>query len=138
MSKTILVVDDEMLIALDIQTQLEGLGHKALIASALSEALALAESQQIDVAIVDWHLRDEISAPLIDLLRQRKIPFVVCSGSALEELASLFPSSPILIKPFAADDLVGVLGPLIDGGTVHLPSARTLPSAPVANRVSRA
>ena len=109
MSKTILVLDDEMLIAIDIQTQLEELGHRVLVAPALSDALALVDSERIDVAIVDWHLRNEISAPLIDVLKQRHVPFVLCSGEALEELAGLFPATPILTKPFASDHLLEAL-----------------------------
>ena len=119
MSKTVLVVDDEMLIALDIQVQLEELGHKVVVASTVSGALALVERERVDVAIVDWHLHDEISAPLIDLLQQCKIPFVLCSGSGFEELASLFPASPILTKPFASADLVNVLSRIVDEGPVQ-------------------
>jgi CheY-like chemotaxis protein len=119
MSKTVLVLDDEMLIALDIQSQLEELGHRVLVSSALSQALNLVESEPIDVAIVDWHLRDAISAPLLDLLKQRRIPFVLCSGEALEELAGLFPAAPILSKPFASNDLVGALDQVVPGGLRH-------------------
>jgi CheY-like chemotaxis protein len=113
-SKHILVVEDEALVALDIQTQLEELGHKVSAAAAVAEAAAILQSESVDVAIVDWHLRDEISAPLIDLLKHRQIPFVVCSASALEELANLFPTAPILLKPFGADDLLGVLERVVD------------------------
>lgn len=123
MSKTILVLDDEMLIAIDIQTQLEDLGHRVLVASALSDALAVVESERIDVAIVDWHLRTEISAPLIDVLQQRHVPFVLCSGEALEELAGLFPAVPIVSKPFASDQIVDVINQVVRdevrSGTVH-------------------
>jgi len=113
MSKTILVVDDEVLIAIDMQTQLEELGHRVLLAATLDEALALVDRERIDVAIVDWHLRDEISAPLVEMLTQRGVPFVLCSGTALEELATLFPATPILTKPFASDHLLEFLGRVV-------------------------
>ena len=119
MSKTVLVLDDEMLIALDIQSQLEELGHRVLVAPNLRDALAVVDKESIDVAVVDWHLRNELSAPLIDLLKDRRIPFVLCSGSALEELASLFPAAPILTKPFASDELVGALSQVVNQGSVH-------------------
>jgi CheY-like chemotaxis protein len=119
MSKTILVVDDEILIALDIQTQLEDLGHKVLVTPALVEAAALLKHETVDVAIVDWHLRNEVSAPIIALLERRRIPFVVCSGSALEELADLFPATSILLKPFSSDDLAGALERVVDGERVR-------------------
>lgn len=116
MPKTILVVDDEPLIAMGIQSQLEDLGHRVLVATTMAEATVLVEREHVDIAIVDWHLHDEVSAPLMDLLKQRDIRFVVCSGSSLEELIALFPASPILTKPYSADDLVGVLNKLIDDG----------------------
>ena len=109
MPKTVLVVDDEALIALDIQTELEDLGHAVSVAVDLPTALDLVQRQRVDVAIVDWHLKHGISAPLIEMLRHRKIPFVLCSGSALDELASLFPASRMITKPFASDELIGAL-----------------------------
>ena len=118
MSKTILVVDDEMLIAIDMQTQLEDLGHTVLVAPALNEALALVEREAIDVAIVDWHLGGAISEPLIESLRKHRIPFVLSSGSALEELAGLFPAAPILTKPYASDALLDALDRVVPG-VVH-------------------
>ena len=118
MAKTILVVDDEALIALDIQLQLEPIGHTVLTAVGMAEATELILRNPIDVAIVDWHLRNEVSDPLIDLLKQRHIPFVLCSGSALDELRGLFPATPILSKPFASDDLINVLSQ-VDKGTIN-------------------
>ena len=119
MPKTVLVVDDEALIALDIQTQLEDFGHRAFIANSLQSAVDLVQQQRFDVAIVDWHLRNELSAPLIEMLEQRHIPFVLCSGSALDELANLFPASPILTKPFASDDLRGALEQVTEESRLH-------------------
>lgn len=112
MAITLLVVDDEPLIAMGVQSQLEDLGHRVFVASTMAEATVIVERERVDIAIVDWHLHNEVSAPLIDLLRRREIRFVVCSGSSLEELVALFPSSPILTKPYTADDLVGVLNRL--------------------------
>lgn len=118
MSKTILVVDDEMLIALDIQSQLQELGHTVHVAPSLKEALALLERERIDVAIVDWHLQNDISAPLTEYLTEHHIPFVLCSGSAFDELAGLFPAVPIISKPFASDALLDVLS-RVAPGVVH-------------------
>ena len=53
MPKTILVVDNEALIALDIQTQLEDFGHATLVANDLQSAIDLIKNQNFDVAIVD-------------------------------------------------------------------------------------
>lgn len=119
MAKTIIVLDDEMLIALDIQTQLEEVGHKVLTASTTKEAIALVDTEPVDLAIADWHLRGEVSAPFIEMLKQRGIPFVLCSGSALEELAGVFPATPTVPKPFATADLLAAVAQAIDGRPVQ-------------------
>lgn len=109
MPKTILVVDDEMLIALDIEAELSERGHRVLTAPTLQIAKSLIANERIDVAIVDWHLSQGTAASLIQELSDRQIPFVVCSGSSLEELAGLFGAMPVVSKPFQADTLVAAL-----------------------------
>jgi len=65
------------------------------------------------------HLKDDIGAPLVEMLRQRHIPFVLCSGSALDERVGLFPASPTLIKPFMSDELIGAVERAADPRDVH-------------------
>jgi CheY-like chemotaxis protein len=103
--KSVLVVDDEVLIALDIQGQLEDLGHSAVIATSVEEAAGIVTSQPLDLAILDWHLRGEISEPLVTLLRQRSVPIIICTGSALNELARLLPAFVVVPKPFVRNEL---------------------------------
>ncbi|MBB5757547.1 CheY-like chemotaxis protein [Methylorubrum rhodinum] len=55
----ILVVEDEVLIALELECLLEDLGHVSVgVASASAEAIALGRSTAPDVALVDIHLTD--------------------------------------------------------------------------------
>jgi CheY-like chemotaxis protein len=64
----ILVVEDEFFIALDIQAQVEALGHDVIgIAVSAEQALALAERAKPDVALMDIRLngsRDGIEAAI--------------------------------------------------------------------------
>ena len=106
MSKTVLVVDDEMLIALDIQAQLAELGHHTVVAPHLAGALQALDRSPVDLVIVDWHLRDQVATPLVEVLKARGVPFIICTGSALEELSGLFPSVPVVPKPFNTDQLL--------------------------------
>lgn len=107
MSMTVLVVDDEMLIALDIQAQLEERGHEVITAASVSEALAaIAARDDIALAILDWHVGSGDAAPLARELSIREIPFVICSGSMVEEVAERFADVPYVPKPFSPDQLV--------------------------------
>ena len=63
MTARILIVEDEMMVAMDMEAVIEDLGFKAVgIAADSTEALALADRQP-DVALVDLHLRDGLTGP---------------------------------------------------------------------------
>jgi len=65
MTASILIVEDEMLVALEMQNILEEAGfHVANIASDLAGALAVAD-QGLDLALVDLNLRDGLTGPEI-------------------------------------------------------------------------
>ena len=117
MSKTVLIVDDEMLICLDIQTQLDELGHRTLVASTFAQAVHIVETEHVDLAVVDWHLGNLDASPLVDVLQQKRVPFVLCSGATQEELAAHFPRVPVVPKPFMASQLVAALGRAEKGAT---------------------
>ena len=109
MSKTVLVVDDEMIICLDIQIQLEALGHRTLVAATYADALHIVETEPIDIVVLDFHLSDRSADGFAGELRRRDIPFILCSGSTLEELSAVFPGIPLVTKPFMTEQLVSAL-----------------------------
>ena len=59
MAKRILVVEDEVLIALELECLLEDLGHVSVgVAGSSADAIALGRTALPDVALVDIHLID--------------------------------------------------------------------------------
>jgi DNA-binding response OmpR family regulator len=65
MSAKILIVEDEMLVAAELEAILEDLGHQpAGIAPDLDSAMALAD-RSVDLALVDLNLRDGLTGPEI-------------------------------------------------------------------------
>ncbi len=65
MSAKILIVEDEMLVAMELEAILEDLGHTPVgIAADLTDAEQLA-SLPIDLALVDLNLRDGLTGPEI-------------------------------------------------------------------------
>jgi CheY-like chemotaxis protein len=65
MSAKILIVEDEFLVAMNLERVIEDLGHSAIgIAPDQESALDLADEQP-DVALVDLNLRDGLTGPQI-------------------------------------------------------------------------
>ena len=109
-TKRILVVEDEMIIALHIESTLIDLGHHVTCASTRAEALDLLDATDYDLAVVDYHLNDGDAAPLAAELTTRRVPFIVCSGSTgLEELGEVFQGAAFLAKPFSTEGLLSAI-----------------------------
>jgi CheY-like chemotaxis protein len=106
----ILIVEDEMLVAMNIEDMLLDLGHEvAGIASRLQPALALAKEGDFDVAMLDVNLAGEPSFPVADMLLDRGIPFLFATGYGIKGIPDAYQKHPVLQKPFRIGDLGEVL-----------------------------
>ncbi|MGR3495922.1 response regulator [Citreimonas sp.] len=78
---SVLVVEDEFLIAMDVVMMLEQHGF-AVFGSAASvrAALDLLDTGRPDVAMLDMNLRGELVTPVAERLRELDIPFVLASA----------------------------------------------------------
>ena len=109
----ILIVEDEMLVAMNIEDMLLELGHEvAGLASRLGPALALASESRFDAAMLDVNLAGEPSFPVADLLIERRIPFLFATGYGRQGLEQRFRGCPILQKPFRSAELGAALAAL--------------------------
>lgn len=102
----ILVVEDEMLIALEIEDALRDLGC-AIVgpAARLDEALQLAAEEAIEAAILDITIRGGHVYPVAARLAARGIPFLLASGYGNWALPADLQDRPRLTKPFLREDL---------------------------------
>ena len=100
-----------MIIALEIETQLDDLGlSQSLIASSVESALAILEVREIDYAILDMNLGHETSEEIAEALRARGTPFLFLTGyDEATALARRFGDVPVLTKPFMASALSDAL-----------------------------
>jgi len=81
LQKTALIVEDEFLIALDLQTLLEAHGWRVIGPAATNaSALRLLEDELPSVALLDVNLGSELVAPVAAALRARQVPFAVASA----------------------------------------------------------
>jgi len=103
-----LLLDDEPLILLDLQSAAESAGYCALTACCCDEALGLIASEAVDVAVLDVSLGSgNTCAPVARRLADAGIPFVLYTGDPrhlAEEVRSL--GSALVVKPACADAVV--------------------------------
>ena len=78
--RSILVVEDEMLIGMEIRTALEEAGASVTATTTVRHALILVEHDGLAAAIMDHALADGDSTELCARLRERDIPYVSYSG----------------------------------------------------------
>jgi CheY-like chemotaxis protein len=102
-----LVLDDEFLIALDIQQILElaGAKHVASVATA-SEAIALLRREpKFDLAVLDLKLggSEDNSLGVASELARMGTPFVFLTGMRVDNVyVREFPQAPVVAKPYDA------------------------------------
>lgn len=102
----ILIVEDEMTIAMMLEDMLETLGHHAVaVAARLPQAMELAEACEVDLAILDVNLDGQTSFPVAEKLRERRIPFVFATGYGSAGIDPGFADVRVLKKPFLIGDL---------------------------------
>lgn len=102
----VLVVEDEVLIALEIQDMLQDFGCEVVgPVGKLETALELAGNEKVDAAILDVTIRGGKVFPVADILLARNIPFVLASGYGDWALPEAMRDQPRLTKPFSTAEL---------------------------------
>ena len=101
--RRVLVVEDEMTLALVIEESLLDIGVDIVgPAARLDVALQLARDEAIDAAILDVNIRGGNTYDVADILAERGIPFLFCSGYNDWALAERHRSRPRLSKPYTS------------------------------------
>lgn len=109
-SLRILVVEDEMTIALLIEDMLMDLGHQVVdLAMRLPQALALAQNAEIDLAVLDVNLDGRLSFPVADALAARGVPFIFATGYGSAGIEPPYRHHTVIKKPFVMKDLEGAI-----------------------------
>ncbi|NQE62471.1 HWE histidine kinase domain-containing protein [Caulobacter sp. RHG1] len=95
----VLIVEDSLLLAMELEAGLEDAGvHVVGCAAELGEALAMVE-QDFDVAVLDADLNGQSVAPVAEILRSMGRPFVFATGYA-DKAAPMGFDAPIVRKPY--------------------------------------
>ncbi len=101
MSRRVLILEDEMLVAMLLEDILMDLGHSvAATAGSIRQALDAIEKMPVDLAILDVNLPDGRSDAVADALLVRKIPFVFATGYGAQGVAEDYRQAPVIQKPY--------------------------------------
>lgn len=120
----ILAVEDEAMIAMELEDMLEELGHEVIgPAATVEEAVGLLEISAPDAAIVDANLGGTSAKPLVEALEARGVPFVLASGYDTLDLEKLGLQGPLVRKPYSCKDLARALETLLGGSRRAVSSA---------------
>jgi CheY-like chemotaxis protein len=111
MPDDILVVEDDPIIALDLEDTILGFGVKTVRAAAsVTRALTMIEERAPDFALLDVGLVREKSFAIAERLDALGIPFAFVTGYGAEvKVPAAFIQKPRLPKPFPAAALAAVL-----------------------------
>jgi DNA-binding response OmpR family regulator len=108
--KSILIVEDEPLIALDHDETVRRAGFtQVTIVSSCAAAREWLESHTPSVALLDVQLRDGPCVDVATYLRKNGVPFAVCSASIKEDANPVFQESIWLSKPCMPENLITAL-----------------------------
>ena len=113
-AKRILIVEDSPVVGPFTADLLEELGC-IVVGPAPNMALGrqLIESQKIDGALVDVHIRGERVFPLCDMLESRAVPFILTSGYADWQIPEKLEKRPRLQKPYTMEQVEKALVELL-------------------------
>ncbi|MBR0641401.1 response regulator [Roseomonas hellenica] len=109
---SVLVVEDEWMIASLIETILHRLGYGVVGPAATAKASIGLLDCGPTLALLDIQLGRETSFPVADALAQRRIPFAFVSAYGRLGLPERFADRTVLTKPFSTEALARVLSTL--------------------------
>ena len=109
--RSILIVEDEPLIVMDITQAFEGTGAALTTTNSLHQAMVLVDHDGLSGAILDHSLGDGDSTKLYERLRERGIPFLIYSG--FSSIDGACEGTLHIRKPAAPGELVAAMECLI-------------------------
>jgi CheY-like chemotaxis protein len=98
---SVLVVEDEALIAMDLQALLEDAGYRVLgPANSIATAMALLDGNQPDVALLDVNLGRSDVFGVANELASRNTKLIFLTGHTAQKLPEAHRHRPLVAKPY--------------------------------------
>ncbi len=108
--QTILILEDELIIAFALEDMLSDMGAEVLLTSSLEEASAqLNKAEKVTLAVLDVNVHGAKSYPFAEELLRREVPMIFASGYGDAEHPPQFAGTPTLTKPYTRQELAQAL-----------------------------
>ena len=115
----VLIVEDDALIGLELETVLEDAGMEVVgPAHSVDAALASTAERKPDAAILDVNLGGEEVFPVADALAGAHVPFLFLTGHSASIVPTRHQDRPMLAKPYQPSDVVRAISLLVGNGSV--------------------
>ena len=108
---TVLIVEDDFLLAMDVEATLVGAGAIIVgVCRSLAQAMAREDIDDFAVAVLDFSLGSDTVAPFARRLANRAVPFVFHTGTPKGETSLVeWRDYPIVEKPASPHSLVSAV-----------------------------
>ena len=103
--KTVLILEDEPIIAMGLEDMLLELGAQVVLAGTVPHALAAIEKAAPDCAVLDVNLHGAKSYPVAARLSELGVPFIFATGYGDAEHPGQFSECPTITKPYRLSDI---------------------------------
>ena len=102
----ILIVEDEVMVAMMLEDMLQGLGCRVALAGSVDEALLLIRETRPDGVLLDMNVHGRKTVAIAEELADRLVPFLLVTGyGQADGDPPVIKGAPRLQKPFSEDIL---------------------------------
>ena len=122
--KTVLLVEDSLIISLDAEDIVTRLGAEAVTTAATIEAAQEAiTATQFDIAILDINLGDRNSFPIADRLMDKGVPFLFATGYGEQaQIPFEHRARNVVQKPYTLENIARAVDEIFDCDRVEEPA----------------
>ena len=110
---SILICEDEPLIAIDIADAFSNVGARVVTVRSLAQAFIVIEDDAPSAVILDHALSDGESSEFRDCLKEQNIPYVLHSGYSPREYNGAADNAAYVPKPASPQHLVSMVEGLL-------------------------
>jgi DNA-binding response OmpR family regulator len=111
--RSILVVEEEPLVALQLEEQFHRAGANVLGAGKLHEALHLAEHPALAAAVVNLRVGSDSTKRLCSRLEQLGVPFIFHTRYDAAEALRTWPNARVVSKPANGKAIINAVAGLV-------------------------
>ena len=113
--RNVLLVEDNMIIAMDGEDALRDLGAEVVTVASVGRAREAIDLHAIDFAVLDFNLGNETSLPIADMLAENGVSFLFATGYGDGlDLPERFSGITLLKKPYSGATLAQAIAPIIE------------------------